>query len=132
MAIRPPAARPFGRSADDVVRALDAGGKEQAARMSHQKVAHYALTASTVRTVSEQRSLGARYRGRSPARSWPFVAIAAPPSSVVPASVALIRAASRFLRFLGGRDRLLGRVRRRCLGRRCHRRGHCIERCGMR
>src|SRR5262249_4745333 len=34
--------RPLARSADDVVRALEAGGKEQAARMSRQKVARYA------------------------------------------------------------------------------------------
>jgi len=66
--------RPLARSADDVVRALDAGGKEQAARMSHQKVAHYALTASTVRTVSEQRSLGGAIEAGHQLevdRSWP-------------------------------------------------------------
>jgi len=66
----------------------------------------------------------------SPARSWPFVGIAAPPSSV--ASVALIRAACRFLRFLGSRSRLLGQVCRRFRGRRCPRRGKCIESCGLR
>jgi hypothetical protein len=56
---------------------------------------------------SKQGSRKAKPLG-SPARTWSFVGIAAPPRSAVPALIALVRGTLRFLRLLGSSHRLLG------------------------